>query len=458
MGSVTNTVEAVRSALTKDLLKKECHDHPHPMGGHCYAASEAIYHLLGGAKAGYKPMHVQHEGSPHWFIQGPNGEIIDATHDQFETPVPYEKARGKGFLTARPSRRAQEIIDRTLKKDIRESMHIQSTWVDVMSKAKRLVQEGNVTLLRNGKNVIVSRVIGDHGTYECEIAREDPESQVITQWTCDCPWSDFAWLRTRQWMKYEGRVCSHVLATFWQAQKVPLDPDEQEEDEETQDQPQQPGFGSLPTTTPDQKSKPFGDIVRTPVQKTPKGVPGQAAPMGFGIPGAFSSVRIASIPIQVVSGAPTETMLALEHLVKEGVVPIVQFLKQAEGEYRTGKAPVPNAKPIGRNHDGFPFYHWFDLGWDEQAGRQAWPPQGGPEWRDQHATIPSGSRGEVVDIEPIMNWIKVIVPTPPTFGKLHPKQIETDFIDADLVRVLNYDHTSKQPIKNFTSPFVRRTP
>jgi hypothetical protein len=98
-----------------------------------------------------------------------------------------------------------------------------AAWDEVMEKAQRLREEGAVQVHRNGANNIVGTVQGDHGTYQCEIGRDDPSSQVITTWQCECPWDQFAWQRTRQWKKYEGRVCSHVLALFWDAQKLPLD-------------------------------------------------------------------------------------------------------------------------------------------------------------------------------------------------------------------------------------------
>lgn len=75
-------------------------------------ASEAAYHLLGGKTAGWTPMFVRHEGSPHWFLRGPGGKYVDITASQFKTPVPYEKGVPKGFLTRDPSRRARTVIDR----------------------------------------------------------------------------------------------------------------------------------------------------------------------------------------------------------------------------------------------------------------------------------------------------------------------------------------------------------
>lgn len=111
---IPNLVESIRGALTDDLLKPEWRNREDrkPTSGHCYAASEAAYHLLGGKDAGWTPMNVKHEGDSHWFLRGPQGETVDPTHDQFSTPVPYHKAVGRGFLTREPSKRAKTIMDR----------------------------------------------------------------------------------------------------------------------------------------------------------------------------------------------------------------------------------------------------------------------------------------------------------------------------------------------------------
>lgn len=81
--------------------------------GPCYPAAEAVYHLMGGKAAGLTPMRIVHEGVPHWYLRWTtNGETmyIDPTASQFKTPVPYEKGRGNGFLTNKPSVRAQLLI------------------------------------------------------------------------------------------------------------------------------------------------------------------------------------------------------------------------------------------------------------------------------------------------------------------------------------------------------------
>jgi hypothetical protein len=104
---------AIQGALSDDLRKKHYQGNENSHAGHCYVASEAYYHLKGGEHSGLKPMHVNHEGEPHWFLQHKeSGENVDLTASQFKTPVPYDKAKGKGFLTKQPSKRAQELMRR----------------------------------------------------------------------------------------------------------------------------------------------------------------------------------------------------------------------------------------------------------------------------------------------------------------------------------------------------------
>jgi len=115
--------KAIEAALPRcdDLRRSPWRGSSNPVAGHCSVASEAAYHLLGGKRGGYTPMFIRHEGAPHWFLRTPEGAVLDITAAQFRTPVPYAKARGKGFQTPRrdpktgiqlPSKRAQELITR----------------------------------------------------------------------------------------------------------------------------------------------------------------------------------------------------------------------------------------------------------------------------------------------------------------------------------------------------------
>jgi len=114
-------LDAVRASLTPDLLTPEwrakaAKPRARPYTGHCYVAAEAVYHLLGGKAAGLRPMStgVAH-GGPHWFLVDDDGLIIDPTAEQYTTRElqrVYAHARGKGFLTRQPSRRARVVMDR----------------------------------------------------------------------------------------------------------------------------------------------------------------------------------------------------------------------------------------------------------------------------------------------------------------------------------------------------------
>ena len=101
--------------------------------GNCYVTCEALYHLLGGPKSGWRPMVMRHEGDTHWFLAKrvipPGGKgrgiqtaavnmplliVLDPTFRQFKTAPDYQKARGCGFLTKKPSKRARELAARML--------------------------------------------------------------------------------------------------------------------------------------------------------------------------------------------------------------------------------------------------------------------------------------------------------------------------------------------------------
>jgi hypothetical protein len=102
----------VQFVLTDELRRAPWRGSPNPLAGHCYVASEAVWHMSGGTESGLTPQVIRHEGATHWYLRRSDGEIIDPTASQFQTPVPYEQGRGCGFLTKAPSKRAQVVINR----------------------------------------------------------------------------------------------------------------------------------------------------------------------------------------------------------------------------------------------------------------------------------------------------------------------------------------------------------
>jgi hypothetical protein len=108
----TATIERVQQSLSDDLRRPPYQGHPNPLTGHCYVASEALYHLLGGKRAGLTPMVLKVEFGTHWFLKTNSGDILDPTADQFQEAPDYTKARPCGFLTKQPSKRASIVISR----------------------------------------------------------------------------------------------------------------------------------------------------------------------------------------------------------------------------------------------------------------------------------------------------------------------------------------------------------
>jgi hypothetical protein len=81
--------------------------------GHCYIATEAMYHLW-GKEAGYVPYVLKHLNGTHWWlVHRETGQVLDPTKPQLNGhPFPYEKGRRASFLTTKPSRRARELMRR----------------------------------------------------------------------------------------------------------------------------------------------------------------------------------------------------------------------------------------------------------------------------------------------------------------------------------------------------------
>lgn len=115
---ITELMQKIQKCLTPDLLKKEyrAENSINPMFGHCYVASETLYHILNSAGGYSAACGRDDRGIVHWWIvDNLTGEIHDATADQYYskglTP-PYAKGRKTGFLTKTPSKRAQVVLAR----------------------------------------------------------------------------------------------------------------------------------------------------------------------------------------------------------------------------------------------------------------------------------------------------------------------------------------------------------
>lgn len=83
------------------------------MRGNCYVAAEALYHILGGPDSDWEPAYLKTKTDTHWFLRKRYNwnEVLDPSRLQFKGKLPnYYKAKGCGFLTKQPSKRAQKLI------------------------------------------------------------------------------------------------------------------------------------------------------------------------------------------------------------------------------------------------------------------------------------------------------------------------------------------------------------
>lgn len=116
--SANEWIPLIQKVLTPDLLKSAYvqNNNGNPMYGHCYAATEALYHLLGGKESEWHPCRGRDaEGVTHWWLKNVKGQILDPTAEQYTSlgkKPPYQEGRNGPFLTQQPSKRAKEIISR----------------------------------------------------------------------------------------------------------------------------------------------------------------------------------------------------------------------------------------------------------------------------------------------------------------------------------------------------------
>lgn len=105
-------VKLIQESLTPDLLKPKYRNGVNRYAGHCYVASETLYHLMGGKESGLKPFGL----GDHWWLQDGSDQIIDITSAQFDYKFPYYLGRHRSFLTRTPSKRAKILMERILVK------------------------------------------------------------------------------------------------------------------------------------------------------------------------------------------------------------------------------------------------------------------------------------------------------------------------------------------------------
>jgi hypothetical protein len=110
----------IRDCLSEDLLKPEYRGSEVPYYGHCYVASEALYHFEKERHPTLAPYYAKDSrGNTHWWLQffDRRGRLTiwDLTADQYPfRGAPYYQGKGRraAFLTKTPSKRAVELMAR----------------------------------------------------------------------------------------------------------------------------------------------------------------------------------------------------------------------------------------------------------------------------------------------------------------------------------------------------------
>ena len=124
--SVEEIRQLVQKALSPELLKGRWRTEQGTLDGHCYVASEALWHLLD--KSLWQPHYALYmdaggRATHWWLVHKDTLEIADPTKEQYDGykfldknledgVPPYKIGKIGNFLTKEPSKRAKIVIDR----------------------------------------------------------------------------------------------------------------------------------------------------------------------------------------------------------------------------------------------------------------------------------------------------------------------------------------------------------
>lgn len=146
--------------------------------------------------------------------------VIDRT--SLQARLDEDPARVVNEIRMANWERSEGIDDRTRKAYLLEETdtHVRTAaWADVRKKAIRLRRGGQVQLEAANPSAIVATVTGDHGIYDVAVLRGNilTGSSAITEWSCSCPWGDWAFERQHTFV---GRLCSHAYAAYLELQAL----------------------------------------------------------------------------------------------------------------------------------------------------------------------------------------------------------------------------------------------
>jgi hypothetical protein len=178
-----------------------------------------------------------------------------------------------------------------------------AAWADVMADATELYSGGMVSMVNNTNDHVYGEVASQSQpgvvypteiwpSRRAELLEQGQPNYPIALWSCECEWGQHSWGRTRQFKKFEGRPCKHVLALFWTSVGQTPEPDMMEPGA----QQEIPGMGDmtdpLRATIPGQSGGPV--IPGTQPQQQQESeltTPNDAQNEQLTFPGTFSSWR-----------------------------------------------------------------------------------------------------------------------------------------------------------------------
>ena len=337
-------------------------------------------------------------------------------------------------------------------------MRREAGWHDhIQPKAQRLLRNGQVTVIRNGYTNIIGKVIGDTGEYTTEIWRDDPNSRAISRWSCECAWNQFAWNRTRQWKRIEGRPCSHVLALYWKSLSTPLD-------DQPEDLPADPGQKQGPPTPPAAGPAP-APAGPAPTPSAPVGPPQPAGPRSFAPDGEgvyqnpdFPRPQPTAPPGEPMPMSPAEQLNAMTPQEPGQTPPglpappnTTVSVPGARPQTPMNPIQYPGAPGMGGTLSSVKTAESDSESFEEGSiVRTTTPVFGLAEGKSeahgagQYQEIPEGATGEVLSQDKTLGWVEVIFPL--DGGELTPYHVRVFCNPSDLKK------TRIRP----PGPFVRR--
>lgn len=178
--------------------------------GECYFPKEFDYD--GAAQAGYAVWIPYNRGMCQWKTHEAQKNSCKVSE-----PGPDSGERTKYPDATVPWSQGGQRTSSLTETPVEITRKVESAWVDVREKAKRIRQGGGVRIIAVAGDTITGEIKGDTGLYTSTVTMVPGTNQVGLA-TCSCPWETYRWARSGPWKKLEGRACAHVTALLFEMQ------------------------------------------------------------------------------------------------------------------------------------------------------------------------------------------------------------------------------------------------